>query len=98
MSQREHIDASASPLQVRVFGRILNERVNQEHLRASGKFDFTAASKVLKPEFKLPILMEEVGELSKEINEKTHILDNSKLRNELVQVCAVAFAWLESLE
>lgn len=40
------------------------------------------------------ILVEEVGEVSNAINEK----DWDNLKKELVQVAAVAVAWLESIE
>ena len=43
----------------------------------------------------LGILVEEVGELSKEIIEMG---DNGQLRGELVQCAAVAVAWLEALD
>jgi NTP pyrophosphatase (non-canonical NTP hydrolase) len=43
----------------------------------------------------LAILMEEVGELSKEILEGKSSL---KAANELVQVAAVTIAWLEAIE
>jgi NTP pyrophosphatase (non-canonical NTP hydrolase) len=42
---------------------------------------------------KTTILMEEVGEVARAVLEN----DNTQLRKELVEVAAVAVAWLESL-
>lgn len=50
----------------------------------------------------LPILLEEIGELSEAIllkynDEPERPIDPLAVRNELVEVCAVALAWLEAL-
>ena len=48
------------------------------------------------------ILSEEVGEVAKELNEYKDYLDDpcfiKKIKEELIQVAAVAVAWLEDLE
>jgi NTP pyrophosphatase (non-canonical NTP hydrolase) len=51
----------------------------------------------ISPELKLAILVEEVGEVAKEILESGG-QETEELRKELVQVGAVTVAWLESLE
>lgn len=43
----------------------------------------------------LSILSEEIGELAKEINEGA---DEDRMQSELVQIAAVAYAWIESLK
>ena len=53
--------------------------------------------------FWLPILVEEVGEVAREICELNHKRDVfprdlAKLRGELIQVAAVAVAWLEAID
>lgn len=72
---------------------ILRERHRQETLRLAGKFDQTCASPAMESAAKLSVLLEEVGEVAHAINEN----DSLALRTELVQVAAVAVAWLESL-
>lgn len=48
----------------------------------------------------LAILGEEFGEVAKEVFEEDHLLRSrrSELREELVQVAAVAIAWIEALD
>lgn len=46
----------------------------------------------------LSILLEEVGEVAKEVNELHEPGAQQRLREELVQVAAVAVAWLECLD
>ena len=48
------------------------------------------------PATKLAILVEEVGEVAKEVLEGGE--ENPSLRKELVQLVAVGVAWLESLD
>ena len=49
----------------------------------------------------LPILIEEAGEVSKEVCDGCHkyrgVYDFAQLRQELVQVAAVAVAWIEDM-
>lgn len=59
-----------------------------------GKFEFTASDPGISNSLKLPILIEEVGEVAKCINES---MSKDELEKELTQVAAVAVAWLESL-
>ncbi len=68
------------------------ERERQEKLKQTGKFQFTCADQVLDCE-KLPILLEEVGEVAKAMNEN----DTLGIVQELIQVAAVSVAWLEYL-
>ncbi len=70
------------------------ERVRQEELRLAGKFRFTCADPTESNSIKLPVLMEEVGEVAKAINER----DKAELKKELIQTAAVCVAWLEALE
>jgi NTP pyrophosphatase (non-canonical NTP hydrolase) len=72
----------------------------------AGKFTFTCASPVACDNRKLRVLVEEVGEVAEAIDHLEQLNRTSKaaakqrdhLREELVQVAAVAVAWLESLE
>ena len=83
------------------------ERERQERLRDDGKFVATCATpRGLRDAECLTILVEEVGEVSHEINETIgRFLSGaewetyrSKLRNELIQVAAVAVAWCERID
>lgn len=88
---------------------ISDERVRQERLRASGKFLHTCAS----PDFRafthfgrVVVLGEEFGEVCRAAldvegaAEGRHdlITARAKLRAELIQVAAVAFAYIEALD
>jgi NTP pyrophosphatase (non-canonical NTP hydrolase) len=77
-----------------IMREIWDERARQDALQASGKFDYTCATKGVDLNRKMTILLEEVGEVAHAINEK----DNDSLVEELIQVAAVTVAWLESLE
>lgn len=77
-----------------ILSAIKRERARQEELRAGGRFAYTCASPTVLNIYKLPILTEEVGEVAKAICEK----DADQLQTELIQVAAVAVAWLEALE
>ena len=93
---------------------IYRERFRQEELRLKGKFEYTCDSKEISNSYKLAILGEEFGEVSKEVNEELNFLHklakdpcevdhikkayHIRMRKELIQVAAVCVAWAESLE
>ena len=80
---------------------ILDERARQERLRAEGKFTHTAASPDLPDGYRLTALVEEVGEAAEAVLERNGFIGKPKgtdLRKELVQVAAVAVAWIEALD
>lgn len=68
------------------------ERARQEQLKAEGKFAATCADDI-PAGAKLAVLVEEVGEVARAICER----DPEAMREELVQVAAVAVAWVEAL-
>lgn len=82
---------------------IRKERFRQEDLKAKGKFKYSCADQEMTHAERLSVLMEEVGEASHEVNEmigKDREYAGSKrkeLWDELVQVAAVATAWLEAI-
>lgn len=73
-----------------VLGRIRDERERQQK-KWGDQWKYGATP----PEVKLAILVEEVGEVSKEVLEGGE--QYQSLQVELVQVAAVCVAWLESL-
>ena len=84
---------------------ILLERQRQEALKASGKFTYTCADPEMTHAERLAVLVEEVGEVARALleqghlpNEQSHDLHGADLRHELVQVAAVALAWLEAID
>ena len=93
-----------------IFKLINVERVRQEYLLLKGKHLFTCASQVADPKRKFRVLTEEVGEVAEAIDRLEYVEGNinsrilvlqraiSHLMTELIQVAAVAVAWLESLE
>lgn len=79
---------------------VIRERMRQEDLKLQGRFKYTCADHQLAPGEKLAILTEEVGEVARAILEGGNIVSDkhsADLRKELVQVAAVALAWVESL-
>lgn len=83
-----------------VLQAIHEERYRQECLMEEGKFPYTCADASRKPHEKLPVLAEEFGEVARHVTEwliDPGRLDDKKLREELIQVAAVAAAWAESL-
>ncbi len=73
---------------------ILRERMRQEQLRAEGRFAHTAADPEMSDTAFLAVLMEEVGEVARAINDEEGA---ERLVQELVQVAAVCVARLELL-
>lgn len=85
---------------------IFDERERQEDLKAAGRFRFTCADvdSDLTLSDKLAILLEELGEVAKEVlTQDKHRLardtegTTQSLYRELVQVGAVTLAWLEGM-
>lgn len=73
--------------------RIDDELARQRKLQAEGRFEFTAGDYQITHEQRLAILVEEVGEVAKAINER-----DQGIAAELVQCAAVCVAWLRLLE
>jgi hypothetical protein len=94
-----------SPAMLAVFARVAAERSHQRKLFATGFITFDCASVIPDPNRKLRVLMEEVGEVAQELDKLEGLRDRrgerfvlEDLQEELVQVAAVAVAWLESFE
>lgn len=115
-----------------VFRMIARERERQEKLCEAGIFPWSCASVALSPSQKLAVLMEETGELAREVNagicfgtwnpgsvnegpteiagtivdgtiveaafEHTTQARREKIKEELIEIAAVAVAWLESMK
>lgn len=83
-----------------ILSDVRKERTRQEQLKSEGKFSYTCADHEMSNGKCLAVLMEEVGEVAKELNESDDVsLEQhmSSLRAELIQVAAVAVAWAEGL-
>ena len=78
----------------RALRAVSDERNRQEELKKAGRFEHTCADPEATDPYRLGVLVEEVGEVAKAINEG----DAPGLKAELAQVAAVAVAWLESIE
>lgn len=83
---------------------VMNERERQETLKEAGRFEFTCADNGLTNAEKLACLGEEFGEVAKEVltQEGRRLARDTvgtpeALRKELIQVAAVAVAWIEAL-
>lgn len=77
---------------------VYRERVRQDQLKAAGRFELTCADAELPASEKLAILVEEVGEVARAVLERADLVADkhgSSLRDELIQVAAVALAWAE---
>lgn len=90
----------------RAFMKVLAERKRQNRMKAAGRFAYTLRDIQLGDTGKLAVLMEELGELSRAVMEihglTKHKKDGPELKNnllnEVVQVCACAFAWIQCFE
>jgi len=71
------------------------ERVRQELLVESGKHDMSCAHPLKRNCERLGVLMEEVGEVARAINDGE---PTGNLRAELVQVAAVCVSWVEAID
>ncbi len=72
------------------------ERFRQERLRIAGKFSATCADPTAMTNAeRFAVLGEEFGEVAREVVEHG---DDGVLRDELVQVAAVAVAWIEAID
>jgi hypothetical protein len=88
----------------RIVRNILAERLRQNALVESGVFPYNCADVDIPDSLKLPVLIEEAGEVAKAVYElsafggrdNTPLINN--LRIELVQVAAVALAWIEAID
>ncbi len=86
-----------------IIARIADERLRQRELFAARKHHFRVDSPVVDWTRKLRVLVEEVGEVAQEIDNleasnHSKKLIRQNLQAELVQVAAVAVAWLEAYE
>jgi hypothetical protein len=92
----------------RAYDDIDAERERQERLLREGKFLWTCADPRQSNVRRLAVLAEEFGEASRNVTEEMIRLDKGNaagaadavraLRKELVEVAAVAVAWLEALD
>jgi uncharacterized protein YjbI with pentapeptide repeats len=79
---------------------IVAERNRQNDLKAAGRFPYTCADSELSDAEKLTVLAEEFGEAARAVLERNKLANDTTgadLKKELVQVAAVAVAWIESL-
>lgn len=79
---------------------VKKERLRQQSLKNTGKFPYTAADPEMSNWETLAVLVEEVGEVATELQRLKHESANDRyvhLAMELVQVAAVATAWVEKL-
>lgn len=86
---------------LRAIKSIEDERDRQEQLKAAGRFKFSCADLEMTNPERLAVLAEEFGEAAHEVNETIGghaVLNRANLRKELVQVAAVACAWIEALD
>lgn len=79
------------------------EAVWTERMRQEDKFgyDGTCANPNMAPLRALAILTEENGEVARELCDafnEDRVIDYGRLRTELVQVAAVAVAWIEGID
>lgn len=79
---------------------VLKERERHDELKEAGRFPYTVADPVTN-ERRYLILAEELGEVAREVQGLLGVApdsDGSGLRNELIQVAAIAIGWVEGLD
>jgi len=80
---------------------VVAERARQERLKAEGRFRFSCADVEMSNGERLAVLGEEFGEVARAFLETQRLANdrhNKDLRAELIQVAAVAVAWVEGLD
>lgn len=88
------------PDSLTVLNSIAEERDRQEDLKAEGRFKYTCADAEMNPFEKYAVLGEEFGEVGRALLEKGELANDKhgvSLEKELIQVAAVAMAWVESI-
>lgn len=81
-----------------IFQQIVRERSRQEALMEKGRFAWTCSDPEISNELRLGVLCEEVGEVARAVLGCCGVVaDGGDLERELVQVAAVAVAWLEAI-
>ena len=84
----------------KILAMVKEERQRQDALKAQGRFKYTCADAEMLNSEKLAVLVEEVGEAARAILNKGNLVtDKGKddLQCELIQIAAVAVAWVEGL-
>jgi len=77
------------------YDEIRAERARQDALAGAGRWAGESIA-TISNDRRLRVLVEEVGEVARDLEEDEE--DDLELRIELVQVAAVAVAWLEALD
>src|SRR5579872_2792286 len=83
---------------IRIFRDVIDERDRQDMLKRQGKFKFSCADPdchEFNDLYRCSILGEEMGEVCRAVNEDE---PQVRLREELIQVIAVATAWIEHID
>lgn len=88
----------ARSLQGKILEEIWAERGRQETLKREGRFKYSCADAEMTEFEKLAILTRELGEVAQATGKLTAARHNVNLRTELIQVAAVAMAWVESID
>lgn len=90
---------------LRVLDDVSHERGRQEVMKAEGRFSFTCADASMTNFERFTVLGEEVGEVAQECLTqpgrrlaRDTLGTREALRKELIQVAAVAVAWVEGLD
>lgn len=100
----ESLDYDVTPAMFRALLSVVRERARQEQKceekRQEGQLWRTCADPAMSDEEKLAVLTEEVGEVARELCEARAARrpPAANLKTELVQVAAIAVAWIEALE
>lgn len=97
-------DLAVGSVLERALSLVGSERMRQEALKAQGRFEYTCADSGMSDAEKMTVLIEEVGEVAREVLTqdgrrlaRDTVGTRDALRAELVQVAAVAVAWIEAL-
>lgn len=87
-----------------ILNEIKTERLRQGEMKREGRFLYTCADDGLTNAEKMTVLLEEVGEVAREVLTqegrrlaRDTVETKEALRKELIQVAAVSLAWIEAL-
>jgi NTP pyrophosphatase (non-canonical NTP hydrolase) len=86
----------------RVLTEVGSERYRQLLLKEQGRFEYTLSDDGITDAQRLACIVEEVGEVARDCLARDGLVSdgdasNADLRKELVQVAALAVAWIERL-
>jgi hypothetical protein len=102
MKDLEAILNGTGSAKVKALTMVMAERERQNTLKKEGRFKYTLNDASIQESEKLACLVEEIGEISRNVLSRSYLVSdgdrtNASLLVELSQVAALSCAWMERL-